>query len=87
MIEVGPVSAGSRARAIERRAKRRCFLSVTSKSRAAVVHRLGRAEEEQATPAQGEMENLLRLRLRVLVEVDEQVAAGDEVQPGRRAHP
>ena len=50
--------------------------------RAVFVHRLRRAEKQRALGPQREVKDFQRAGLRVAVEVDEQVAAGDEVQPG-----
>ena len=46
--------------------------------------RLGASEQQDSALAQGEMEDVDHLRLRFLPKIDQQIAAGHEIQPGER---
>ena len=81
---LGPGRIGSFARAAGRWLKSRFFLSMTANSGAAFVDALRRAEEQLAFGPQREMEDVERPDLRVARQVDQQVAAGHQVEARER---
>ena len=68
-------------RGIERRTKTSVPAIHRSEEALHTIRRLRPADEKHATGSQGKMENIESLLLRVAVQIDKQVATGNEIEP------
>ena len=81
---LGPVGTGGPARIPERLRVDPVFLVQHAEEPVRLIHRLGGAQKQAAFGLQGEMKRIQHALLRIRVQIDQQVATGDQVHPRER---